>query len=217
MPRHPPCALKNLNTKVTRCSRSLCSSQNTNGHQPTPPPNHPNPHPRNTRGKKYRCGMEARPARTPKPAPPTRRREFEGDLKTTNTRQEQPGVRFLRTQQCAPPSPAHPSDGFPEPGPLRRGRQAVLTSGINQEESNSQCSTNEQPTRRTFACGMSHGPHTPRLNPERVWPVLLRKEVIQPHLPVRLPCYDFVPIAGPTFDGSPHKGWATGFGCCRLS
>jgi hypothetical protein len=32
--------------------------------------------------------------------------------------------------------------------------------------------------------------------------LLLRKEVIQPHLPVRLPCYDFVPIAGPTFDGS---------------
>ena len=36
--------------------------------------------------------------------------------------------------------------------------------------------------------------------------VLLRKEVIQPHLPVRLPCYDFVPIAGPTFDGSLPKG-----------
>ena len=32
--------------------------------------------------------------------------------------------------------------------------------------------------------------------------VLLRKEVIQPHLPVRLPCYDFVPIASPTFDDS---------------
>ena len=47
--------------------------------------------------------------------------------------------------------------------------------------------------------------------------VLLRKEVIQPHLPVRLPCYDLVPIASPTFDGSLHKGWATGFGCCRLS
>jgi hypothetical protein len=31
---------------------------------------------------------------------------------------------------------------------------------------------------------------------------LPRKEVIQPHLPVRLPCYDFTPIAGPTFDGS---------------
>jgi len=36
--------------------------------------------------------------------------------------------------------------------------------------------------------------------------VLLRKEVIQPHLPVRLPCYDFVPIAGPTFDGSSPDG-----------
>jgi len=47
--------------------------------------------------------------------------------------------------------------------------------------------------------------------------VLLRKEVIQPHLPVRLPCYDFVPIASPTFDDSLHKGWATGFGCYRLS
>ena len=29
-----------------------------------------------------------------------------------------------------------------------------------------------------------------------------RKEVIQPHLPVRLPCYDFTPVTGPTFDGS---------------
>ncbi len=30
-------------------------------------------------------------------------------------------------------------------------------------------------------------------------PCLLRKEVIQPHLPIRLPCYDFTPIIGPTF------------------
>jgi hypothetical protein len=35
---------------------------------------------------------------------------------------------------------------------------------------------------------------------------LLRKEVIQPHLPVRLPCYDFTPIANPTFDSSLPKG-----------
>ena len=34
---------------------------------------------------------------------------------------------------------------------------------------------------------------------------LLRKEVIQPHLPIRLPCYDFTPIINPTFD------------CCLLS
>ena len=29
--------------------------------------------------------------------------------------------------------------------------------------------------------------------------VLHRKEVIQPHLPIRLPCYDFTPVANPTF------------------
>ena len=32
---------------------------------------------------------------------------------------------------------------------------------------------------------------------------LPRKEVIQPHLPVRLPCYDFTPLAGRTFDTGP--------------
>ena len=30
----------------------------------------------------------------------------------------------------------------------------------------------------------------------------LRKEVIQPHLPIRLPCYDFTPVIGLTLDGS---------------
>ena len=29
--------------------------------------------------------------------------------------------------------------------------------------------------------------------------LLHRKEVIQPHLPIRLPCYDFTPVANPTF------------------
>ena len=29
----------------------------------------------------------------------------------------------------------------------------------------------------------------------------LRKEVIQPQLPLRLPCYDFVPVASPTLGG----------------
>ena len=29
--------------------------------------------------------------------------------------------------------------------------------------------------------------------------ILHRKEVIQPHLPIRLPCYDFTPIINPTF------------------
>jgi hypothetical protein len=29
-----------------------------------------------------------------------------------------------------------------------------------------------------------------------------RKEVIQPQVPLRLPCYDFAPVTGLTFDGS---------------
>ena len=29
----------------------------------------------------------------------------------------------------------------------------------------------------------------------------LRKEVIQPHLPIRLPCYDFTPVIAPALDG----------------
>ena len=31
--------------------------------------------------------------------------------------------------------------------------------------------------------------------------IILRKEVIQPHLPIRLPCYDFTPIICPTLGG----------------
>jgi hypothetical protein len=37
---------------------------------------------------------------------------------------------------------------------------------------------------------------------------LPRKEVIQPQLPLRLPCYDFTPITSPTFDGCLPKGLA---------
>jgi hypothetical protein len=33
-----------------------------------------------------------------------------------------------------------------------------------------------------------------------------RKEVIQPQLPLRLPCYDFTPVTSPTFDSSLPKG-----------
>ena len=35
--------------------------------------------------------------------------------------------------------------------------------------------------------------------------LFLRKEVIQPHLPIRLPCYDFTPVTGSTFDSSLQK------------
>lgn len=37
---------------------------------------------------------------------------------------------------------------------------------------------------------------------------LRRKEVIQPQLPLRLPCYDFVPITDPTFGAYLPRGLA---------
>ena len=39
-------------------------------------------------------------------------------------------------------------------------------------------------------------------------PAFPRKEVIQPQLPLRLPCYDFTPIINPTFDGCLPCGLA---------
>ena len=37
---------------------------------------------------------------------------------------------------------------------------------------------------------------------------LPRKEVIQPHLPVQLPCYDFVPVTSPALGAGLPKGLA---------
>ena len=35
--------------------------------------------------------------------------------------------------------------------------------------------------------------------------LILRKEVIQPHLPIRLPCYDFTPVIAPALGGCLQK------------
>jgi hypothetical protein len=73
------------------------------------------------------------------------------------------------------------------------GARSVLAAPSRASGLNSQCSTRK------------HG--RPATRSVTQAPVLLRKEVIQPHLPVRLPCYDFVPIADPTFDSSlPIRG-----------
>jgi len=39
---------------------------------------------------------------------------------------------------------------------------------------------------------------------------ILRKEVIQPQVPLRLPCYDFTPVTEPTVAGCfLLRGWRT--------
>ena len=64
-----------------------------------------------------------------------------------------------------------------------------------------------QPDQASSTIPLVNTTNAPRTDAEGAGYVLLRKEVIQPHLPVRLPCYDFVPIASPTFDSSPHTRW----------
>ena len=74
------------------------------------------------------------------------------------------------------------------------------------------CPTQNAPTPTTHTQGSKHmqaqeNNHTPTQQSQRTLAPhktgLPRKEVIQPHLPVRLPCYVFVPITSPTFDRSP--------------
>jgi hypothetical protein len=67
-------------------------------------------------------------------------------------------------------------------------------------------STSEEPKR--LSCRVSQGGsiaaslRLPTTYHQRLTSnMLFRKEVIQPHLPIRLPCYDFTPIASPTVDG----------------
>jgi hypothetical protein len=42
----------------------------------------------------------------------------------------------------------------------------------------------------------------------RTEPIAFRKEVIQPQVPLQLPCYDFTPIAHHTMDGCLPCGLA---------
>ncbi len=52
---------------------------------------------------------------------------------------------------------------------------------------------------RSLKIEQQNAPAPPRVL--RFGSIPLRKEVIQPHLPIRLPCYDLTPIIEPTFDG----------------
>lgn len=52
----------------------------------------------------------------------------------------------------------------------------------------------------SFQCPLEcHGHSKPNKKAQLSLP---RKEVIHPHVPVGIPCYDLTPVIGPTFDGS---------------
>ena len=127
------------------------------------------------------------------------------------------------TNKHAPPRGTHPSDArnhYPitkhHTPPPRRGDNTQTIRVLPQDPIVCRRFRAPPTTQREgkiccCAPGRRHysaRPLTARVRPDAstLFVVLLRKEVIQPHLPVRLPCYDFVPIADPTFDSSPHKG-----------
>ena len=188
MPRHPPCALNNLTTKI-KDARVHCAVLKLRAGE--------------------RSGLAARLRR---------RRPFDADPAPGGAMREparRPASCPLRTQQRAWQRVPH----------LRPSHSAhIAARGCTNPRANNCASLVNVPPmsiqstdiRPITAARHGSGRGT-RPFGRRPRQVLLRKEVIQPHLPVRLPCYDFVPIAGPTFDGSLHKGWATGFGCYRLS
>jgi hypothetical protein len=104
---------------------------------------------------------------------------------------------LLRTQQRAEPAPFRTSTiAFHPATPTPTTSNDATDADPGMESSERRTPTTRPPAqhRRTQARGQPHHPAG-----------LLRKEVIQPHLPVRLPCYDFVPIASPTFDDSPRR------------
>ena len=81
-----------------------------------------------------------------------------------------------------------------------------VLSGLFRSLKTIQVQEEEQSTAKLFVWSFSHS-HISVYRPEmkrfdfssRFLP---RKEVIQPHLPIRLPCYDFTPVINPTFDSA---------------
>ena len=125
------------------------------------------------------------------------------------------GWRFTQESKWPVQSEAHPCGRFPQDPTVCLASPPSTpvmfhhpygagTDTNHRQRALRQCSTLEQPSTRAF--GGHHGLCTTS-HQGRLRAMLLRKEVIQPHLPVRLPCYDLVPIASPTFDGSlPRVG-----------
>ena len=127
-------------------------------------------------------------------------------------------MQFSRNNPTPPTTPKDAEDREDQPHthPQRAGRVqphnpiACLhlkptTTHTFHEPQRSSTSVHRQSAKRPFidVPPMSNPHrHTRTIKRPPLLVMLLRKEVIQPHLPVRLPCYDLVPITDPTFDSS---------------
>ena len=177
VPRHPPFALTNLTTKMLASTVQFSNN--------TPPTTHTHhPHPGTPKRPRHSL-VEDGTGQKQQPPPESRKPTHRG-----------PGCSF-RTQQdvftTTPPTNPH---AFP---PTR-------TVSCTNAQTSQQCDLPVSPPLSPRGKHLLPNGVLPT-TAQRGWEMLLRKEVIQPHLPVRLPCYDFVPIASPTFDHSlPLRG-----------
>lgn len=183
MPRHPPCALKHLQHKKPEKEKEIAHQTHTTTPQPL----------NETRVFLYaRCSQPLSTNQTPHP--------------TTKAGQQQTPSEHQNNAWSLAADP-HTPPSMRSQGLLSQSPIVCPAVPSPQRDPRLLCAPDPPPLQRP-----SHP--TNRLatpNPHTMWAgralvVLLRKEVIQPHLPVRLPCYDFVPIADPTFDGSLPQG-----------
>jgi hypothetical protein len=159
MPRHPPCALKNLNTtKNKMLAFTMQFSKHERTPTLTPPPNHQRQNPDAV----WRPGQPARSSTPHQPDRSTRN----GPKRQTDSpppESERPSCPFPQDPTVCPAVPPA-SDGFPGP------RRAVLTSLIDETDRVASAPPMSGPTRETFAHGMGLDQHPPNLTVHGVWP-----------------------------------------------
>jgi hypothetical protein len=91
----------------------------------------------------------------------------------------------------------------------RHSRDTVLPPGVRQEEREAKAASSRKrgPSRDGLNDPSRSAEQTGQV-PFDHWPIILRKEVIQPQVPLRLPCYDFTPVADPTVVACLPRGLA---------
>ena len=181
MPRHPPNAQKNKQQQHTTkqtlpqktYSKMLASTIQFTTNPPTPTPTT-----HKTGSRKAGQATRAHYPRTPTACHPHTRKHHARESTHHHQNRQQRACLLHQHTATSHPHPRHTSEKQEQqPAAFRRSSPGRPRPPTAQTTTNDQEATPTQP--------------------------ILRKEVIQPHLPVRLPCYDFVPITSPTFDRSP--------------
>ena len=181
LPRHPPCALADNTTTGHATTTTTANCQTTNHHT--------------------KRSQNDRPE-------PTQNMGSDETIQQTTGPKSRPSARVHYPVLKPPAHRQDPTRDKPHAGTRRASGTPPTKVAVREPNSASM----PQPQDRSTPAR----PHHPTIRPDpqarpprrprRGFHNLRRKEVIQPHLPVRLPCYDLVPIADLTLDGSPPKG-----------